>query len=391
MFEKMKIETKVIDSNSVYVIIEGIIDTNSAVYFGETVEDAHNRYPQAKITLDFTKVEYITSACIRYLLSFVKANYNIVLTGVRKEVNTILRLTGLDCILDIEQEVISLDVKNCKLLGKGFHSAVYKIDDDKIAKIYFDIKDLDMLINERIIAKQAFIKGVPTEISYGMCEADGKPGLIYELVDADTLISILKNNPDDMDKYIEGYVNLVKEFHKYDSKGFVEVPDYKLILRSDIKDLIPYYSKEEINKMNMVLDEIPDSINLLHGDIHPGNVMVTSKGMIFIDLSDTRYGYGDLDLVYLNRTLVQFTKLDDNHYDLPDAQAHKLWGLFFNEYFKDLNEEEKKAKHKQIETLALISITSRFIRKDPQANRSKIMLKELSEMINIIGQGEVNE
>lgn len=382
MFEKMKIETKVIDSNNIYVIIEGIIDTNSAVNFGETVIDAHNKYPQAKITLDFSKVEYITSACIRYLLSFVKEKYNVVLIGVRKEVNTILKLTGLDCILDIEQEVISIDVSNCKLLGKGFHSAVYKIDDDKIAKIYFDIKDLDMLINERIIAKQAFIKGVPTEISYGMCEVDGKPGLIYELVDADTLISILKNNPEDMDKYIEGYVNLVKEFHKYDSKGFVEVPDYKLILRNDIKDLIPYFSNEEINKMNMVLDEIPDSINLLHGDIHPGNVMVTSKGMIFIDLSDTRFGYGDLDLVYLNRTLVQFTKLDDNHYDLPDDQAHKLWELFFNEYFKDLNELEKKTKHKQIETLALISITSRFIRKDPSSIRSNIMLKELSNIIN---------
>lgn len=381
MFEKFKIDIKYAGVNYVYMILDGIIDTNSSEYFGKTVDDIHDKYPDVCIVMDFTKVEYITSAAVRRLIGFVKDNYNFELVGVRKEVNTILKLTGVDSLFNAEQETISIDTDGCKLLGKGFHSAVYKIDDDKIAKIYFDIKDIDMLINERIIAKQAFIKGVPTEISYGMCEADGKPGLIYELVDADTLMAKFVEKPEDMEKYIEGYVNLVKEFHKYDSEGFVEVPDYKLMLRNDIKDLALYFSDEDINKMNSVLDEIPDSINLLHGDIHPGNVMVTNKGMIFIDLSDTRFGYGDLDLVYLNRTLIQFAKLPDNHYDLTDEQAAKLWNLFFNEYYKDLSIEEKAKKAKQIDTLAIISLAARLLRKDPTADKCKIILKELKKYI----------
>lgn len=39
-------------------------------------------------------------------------------------------------ILNIEQETLSVDTTGCKLLGKGFHSEVYKLNDETIAKVY---------------------------------------------------------------------------------------------------------------------------------------------------------------------------------------------------------------------------------------------------------------
>lgn len=64
------------------------------------------------------------------------------------------------------------------------------------------MSDIDMLITERIIAKQAFVKGVPTEISFGLCESDGKAGLVYELVDAETLLSIFSKDDSTIEKYV---------------------------------------------------------------------------------------------------------------------------------------------------------------------------------------------
>ena len=114
-----------------------------------------------------------------------------------------------------------------------------------------------------------------------------------------------------------------------------------------------------------VINSVPDSKHLLHGDPHPANVMLSDKGMIFIDLSDMRTGNEILDLVYLNRTLIQYNKLPSNTYSLGVENSKKLWELFFDEYYKELNEQDKKDIYNKIDLLALVNITEKFMMKNP--------------------------
>ena len=186
-----------------------------------------NENPTKKLIIDFANVEMITSAGIRQLLLFEKKNYNYELINLKAEVSTVLDLTGMSDILKLEDKVLSINVDNCEVLGKGFSSCVYKIDNDRIAKVYYKVKNIDQPIRERMIAKQAFVKGVPTEICYCLCEAKGMPGLIYELVDAKTLLSVFAEDITNVDKYIKDYVKLVKEMHTFNGDGITGIYNEK--------------------------------------------------------------------------------------------------------------------------------------------------------------------
>ena len=360
----------------IYIILSGIIDTSFADTLNEVIEKAHLEFSNAKIILDFTKVSIITNSCVEYLLKYINEGVKLQLVGVNKEVSVVLKLTGIDSKLEMENEVKSIDVSNCKLLGKGFHSEVYKLDDETIAKIYYDLPSIDTLISERIMAKQAFVKGVPTEISFGLCESNGKAGLMYELVDADTLLSVFVKDPNNIEKYIPEYVSLVKRIHEFDSIGMLEIPDMKQILINNVNNLKKYIN-DDAEKLMKVVNSIPNSNHLLHGDPHPANVMLTNNGMIFIDLSDMRTGNEILDLVYLNRTLVQFQKIPTNNYALSRQDSKRLWDLFAEEYFKELSDIEKEQIKAKIDLLALLNITERFIRKNPNDETAITLLKEL--------------
>lgn len=378
-YSNFKIESKVLSSIEIYIVVTGIIDTISSETFGKYVYECHNKYPKSKITIDFTKVEMITSACMRYLLKFKKDEINYELVGVKREVYTVLKLSGMSEVLNIEQETISVDTTGCKLLGKGFHSEVYKLNDETIAKVYYDLPDIDMLITERIIAKQAFVKGVPTEISFGLCESDGKAGLVYELVDAETLLSIFSKDDSSIEKYVKDYVEIVKKINTFDSEGIIEIPKAKDILGNDVNYLKDYLNINEYQTLSNILNSVEDSNHLLHGDPHPANVMLTNKGMVFIDLSDMRTGNKLFDLVYLNRTLIQFQKFPDN-YALNKEQCNKLWTLFVNEYYKDESNVERELAI--IDVLSITSITVKFLMKDVTSENGYTLLEELKNKLN---------
>ena len=379
----LKLETKNIDENSVTVAIDGTVDTQLAEKFGSYIRGIHEQYPNKKIILDFKNVEMITSSCIRHILSFKKENFDFEIINIKKEVFTVFKLTGLSKQLDLEQETLKISVEGRQLLGQGFSSKVYKIDDETIAKIYYNNPDIDTLITERIIAKKAFVKGVPTEISFGMCECDGAPGLIYELVDAKPLLKVLVNDFDNVDKYIPDYVNIVKEFHKYDGYGIPELHDLKENYFECLKTFEDRLSDEENKKMLEIGNSIPDSVMLVHADPHPANLMYTDRGLVFIDLSEMGTGDEIFDLVYLYRTCITFPLAygGDNHYDLDANQTEELFYKFFDEYYKDKSKEEKEILLKKIIICSYDSILSLFITETFNEKAAAVIIEDLHKKL----------
>ena len=247
----------------------------------------------------------------------------------------------------------------------------------KIAKVYYEAPSIDMAIRERMIAKQAFVKGVPTEISFELCEANSRPGLLYELVDAKTLLSTLVDHPEDIDKYVKKYVELVKEMHNYDGNGINGIYNKKEVFNYEVSVVSKYLPIDCLNKLEEVKNLIPDSNMLVHGDPHPANIMLTTRGMIFIDLSDMGIGDEKFDLMYLYRTLILFNKLPNSTYALNQYYCQKLWDSFIEEYYKGLETKYIENELRLIRILALNSISSRFLLKDPESANAKQMLDEL--------------
>lgn len=379
--EILNLVTKQYD-DVLHVSCKGYIDTETSEQFKNYIEELHEKNPNTKIVIDFAHVTMITSAGIRCLLLFTKNNINFELTNINKEVYTVLSLSGMDSILNIKQETYSINTEGCKLLGKGFHSEVYRLDDETIAKVYYNVPTIDMPIRERMIAKQAFIKGVPTEISFALCTANGKPGLIYELVDSDTLLSIFVNDETKIKEYLKDYVNLIKTMHTFNGDGITGIYDKKVVFAEELETTRKYIPEEYYQKIKDIGDAIPASNMLLHGDPHPANIMLTKRGMIFIDLSDMGIGDEKFDLMYLYRTLILFQSLPNNQYALSVENSKLLWDLFVEEYYKDKDPEYIEQELYIIKILALNSIVSKFCYEKPNSDNAKFLIDWLIKEID---------
>ena len=94
--------TKTIENNKAILSVEGWLDTNSAPELGREIEALSDI---ESLILDFDKLEYISSAGLRILLSTQKMmnkQGSMVIKNVNEDVMDIFNITGFIDILTIE-------------------------------------------------------------------------------------------------------------------------------------------------------------------------------------------------------------------------------------------------------------------------------------------------
>ena len=92
------------DGNTLTVIISGRIDTATAPEADATISESLDDVQS--LILDFTGVDYISSAGLRMLLALQKkmmARDGMKLIGVNDDVNDVFEVTGFDEILTYEK------------------------------------------------------------------------------------------------------------------------------------------------------------------------------------------------------------------------------------------------------------------------------------------------
>ena len=59
-----------------------------------------------------------------------------------------------------------INLEGAKLIGEGYFSKVYKIAEDEIIKVYVRNTPIEDIDRERELSRTAFIKGLPTAITF---------------------------------------------------------------------------------------------------------------------------------------------------------------------------------------------------------------------------------
>lgn len=91
---------KSIDGDKVVLALEGWLDTMTAPELGAALEELGEDVKA--LELDFTKLEYVSSAGIRQIVAAHKQmGSNLVVSNVSPEVREVLRLTGVGNRLNI--------------------------------------------------------------------------------------------------------------------------------------------------------------------------------------------------------------------------------------------------------------------------------------------------
>ncbi len=297
-----------VEINNNKVRITGRIDSNNAKQFEDELfaaVDLNNP------VLDASELEYISSAGLRVLLKLKKSTSSAVsVINVNSEIYDIFTVTGFDSILEIKKALRNVDVSGCEIIGQGGNGTVYRLDDDTIVKVYKPNVSLEKIEMERSFAKTALVNGIPCVITYDVVKCGDSYGIVFELLKSDTLGHAISNNPDRYDEYVDKYVALAKELHgaNLNDSTFTTI---KSVLHDRVPNLKKWCSDEEVALVDSLVDELPDDGSIIHGDLHPGNIMIQDGELLLIDMPEVTVGAKIWDLTGIYRDLISALQAPD--------------------------------------------------------------------------------
>ena len=306
------------------------------------------------LTMDAEGLEYISSSGLRILLTLAKSYKNFKVVGVNAEVYDVLSMTGFNKIIKVERALRQLSIDGCEQIGVGGVGTVYRLDGDTIIKVFREGTTIDEVRKEITMSKEAFVMGTPTAISFDIVKVGSQYGLVYELLNAETLSSCIKRAPERIDEYARLYANLFRQLHSIEVPADSNVPDAIEHERQQILHISRYFPKESIDLLLQILDTIPTGNRLLHLDLQVKNTMMQDNELMLIDMGEMGYGHPVLDLGHAYSSMVLLIGDYDKTIGIPRELGNKVWDLAINYYFEGLPEDVIEQRKAQIDVVARI-------------------------------------
>ena len=284
-------------NDKLVIAVSGKIDGKNSDEFKEQVKKIRDSHPDGDLVLDMDGLEYISSAGLRVILKFSKEEDDrLKLVNVSWDVMEIFSMTGFSEFINITKKMKEISVDSCELLGKGANGEVYRIDDERIVKLFSETASIDVIQREKALSQKAMIYGLPTAISFDIVKCGNRYGAVFELLNAKTLSTTIKNDPSAFDTYADSYVDLYKKLHSTVVKK-EDFPSIKEIYYDYIDDCKDWYTPEQLDTLRKIVDSIPDRDTLIHGDYHANNIMIVDGQLLLIDMGDLSFGHPIFDFL----------------------------------------------------------------------------------------------
>ena len=336
------------------------IDTNNV---SEVEEDFLSKLAEVpdvdEVELRAANLDYISSAGLRMLLKCRKQFGKVTMTEVSPEVCEILATTGFDALLCVQRRLREISIDGLQEIGRGANGVVYRLDEDRIVKVYNPVtSSLEKIRREKNASKQAFVHGIPCAISYDIVQVGDRYGMIYEMLNANTLGGEIAAHPDRAEEYARQMSGLLKKLHATEFAPGV-LPDARenLYVWVDIAEKTGYYEADVLEKMRKLIAAIPSRNTFVHGDFHPGNIMVCDGELILIDMGDAAVGDPLIDMLgsYQIMQLVPQRKGGGERYTgMANELVTQVWDVFIRDYTGMRDPEQIKAYEQKLKYYALI-------------------------------------
>ena len=340
------------EGNRLTIIPIGEISSANAAEVEKDIA-SHIGEPES-ILIDAEGLKYISSAGLRILLRIKKKVDDLVMVNVSPEVYDILDVTGFSEMLEVHKAFRKLSVKGCEIIGEGANGVVYRYDEDTIVKVFRNPDSLPEIERERELARTAFVLGVPTAISYDVVQVEGGLyGSVFELLNADSYHNLLKDGKKTIDEIAEMSAELLKVVHATEPKPGA-LPSRKEISRKRMSIIREKGLLEdaEFERLNTMIESIPDDTHMLHGDFHVKNVMIQNGESLLIDMDTLCVGNTVYELAGMYLPYIGFAKIDPEDpvrfFGLTPEVTKELYDKILKYYFADRPEELESAKKKAI-------------------------------------------
>lgn len=370
------------NNNTLTIQLDDRIDTTNAVEVEQQIFTLIDTYKPQNLVLDAKALSYISSVGLRAVLKLKKSIAHTQVVNVSPDVYDIFQMTGFTDMMEIKKALREISVDGCEIIGKGGHGTVYRLGEDTIVKLYREKEPLDEIEREISYAKKAFVYGIPTAISYDMVKCGDRYGVVFELINADTLSNRIYADSEGFEGYSEKYSAIVKQLHQTqaDTNMFHSM---KELYNKWIDDMTAYYTPEEIAVLHEVINSIPDRDTFVHGDIHPLNVMIQNEELLFIDMADLTYGHPIFDYAGIALTHIMAKGYVRQLFGIEPDTAQVLYDNMLKANFPDRTDEELETLKQVILGYASLkySITPAINKNQPSELNQAITQKAREQII----------
>lgn len=188
-------------------------------------------------------------------------------------------------------------------LATGGTAELHALADGRVVKLYWEGAPLDAAEREAERTREAVRLGAPAPQVHDVVSIAERPGVVFERVDGPSMLLVLAQSPDRLDELGGQLAELHAGLHALHSERLPPQREH-LVRRINLGPLPARNKPVVLNRLR----DFEDGHALCHGDLHPGNVIMTAKGLRVIDWFDATSGHpaGDFARTCL---LLQYARL----------------------------------------------------------------------------------
>ena len=277
-----------------------------------------------------------------------------------------------------------VSVDGCKMVGRGAKGEVYRYDDELVIKVYNEKNTYRDVENEIATSRKAFVLGVPTAISFGIVSVGDRYGAMYELVDSETISSIISKSPGRVENYADIMADLAHEVHAIEvteEDGFGRAED------RHIRRIDRGLANEDAalaERCRQLVNGLSDANTLILVDFHTGNVFLQRGEPLLIDMDRVSVGHpvfeiGDLLMAYVVRGEDDPAVVSD-YMGFSYETAKKFFDRFLRHYLDTDDENRLQEVTDKAMILCAIRVIGKFYEKGVEAENREIIERNLERL-----------
>ena len=150
-------------------------------------------------------------------------------------------------------------------------------DGDLCIKVFDESFSKTDILNEALNTARVEETGLNIPKVIEVCKVDGKWAIVTEYIEGKTLASIMEEDPDNIDKYLEMFVDLQIEVQSHTCQNLNKLRDKmnRKIGEAELDATTRY-------DLRTRLEAMPKHKKLCHGDFNPSNIIVTGDGRLYV-------------------------------------------------------------------------------------------------------------
>lgn len=178
-------------------------------------------------------------------------------------------------------------------------------DGDRVIKLFNQNYSKADILNEALNQARVEDLGLNVPKILEVTCIDGKWAIISEFIEGKTILQLMQEDPENIEKYIEIMLDAQMLIHTKHSPMLSRIKDKmnRKILSTDLDPVTRY-------ELLIRLEGLPTHDKVCHGDICPSNVIVTPEGKVYVlDWSHATQGNASADIA---RTYLTFYLADES-------------------------------------------------------------------------------